>query len=697
MDTNPPVFSGCITSKTEQCGSSWGFDTPTASYACSGSNAVVGILSMTNYSLGTCTNVQAQTWAATNACSGAFSTCTEVVTIIDTNPPTITSCPGNQVIYTCGSNAVVTWSVTATDACSTVTITSIPPSPSTFPTNTVNPVVVTVTDACGNQAQCNFTVTVLPQAGCNPVPCAETNGVKYVQWPNLLGGLDVWDSSSRPTQVTDGPWWLADDFRCTNSGPITDIHLWGSWQNDQPLTNSIVFQLYVLDDVPTNAANPFSHPGTNVLWHQTFIPGTYSEQIWSPNASEYFLDPGIPQILGPDSVVWYYCFYPTGLLQNGSASHPTNYWLAAFAELPTGIPYVFGWKSTTNVQHDISVHTPWLGYGVPPPNNLWQPNYEFAGQQQPFDLAFKLTTPTNQCPLPVLQCSNQVIECGTTWAIAPPPVVDQCCFPPNPVIPLGAPVTNSTACSQVITLAWQYTDCQGRTVNCTETTTIMDTNPPVLLNCGSNMTVPCGSAWAFTAPTAQYLCSGSNAVVSIIANMTNTINACTNVYVRTWAATNQCSGAPAFCSQGIVVVVSPQSMVFSCSNIVVYTCGTNAVPVTWTNTVTDTCSSLTVTSAPPSGTLFSPNTTNMVVVTAHDTCGNTNSCSFLVEVRRPVLGPLTYSVTGTNLVLQWTEGILQQAPTVLGAWTDVVGAMPPSYSTPMTATERFFRLRCAAP
>jgi hypothetical protein len=230
-----------------------------------------------------------------------------------------------------------------------------------------------------------------------PVPCVETNGAKYEQDPNLYnGGYDVWNSSPQPVQLpaADGPWWLADDFVCTNAGFITDIHLWGSWQYNSPLSNTITFQLYVFDDVPTNAVNPFSHPGTNVLWHQTFTPGSYAESLLYTYANESFLDPGLPQIyLGPDSNVWYYCFYPTGLYQNGSPSAPTNYWLAAFAELPTCVTNVFGWKSTMNVQHDISVRAQWTGYNVPPPNNAWQPNFDF--NDLPFDLAFKLTTQTN--------------------------------------------------------------------------------------------------------------------------------------------------------------------------------------------------------------------------------------------------------------------------------------------------------------
>lgn len=254
-----------------------------------------------------------------------------------------------------------------------------------------------------------------------PVSCNESNGVKYIQGPNLTNGLDVWDSNVLPSGGQgDGPWWLADDWVCTNSGEISDIHLWGSWQNNLAAPGTITFELYMLNDVPVNPNNPYSHPGTNVLWHQTFPPGTYNESIWNANALEQFFDPGNSESLGPDNVVWYYCFNPTNMVQYGSTNNPQMYWLAAFADLPAGTPYVFGWKSTTNVEHDISVHAQWTGFGVPPTNSLaWVTNNEIfatTGSNAPFDLSFKLTTPTNCCPITITNIfTNRVVitwDCG---------------------------------------------------------------------------------------------------------------------------------------------------------------------------------------------------------------------------------------------------------------------------------------------
>jgi HYR domain/NHL repeat len=94
---------------------------------------------------------------------GASGTCTATVTVVDSTPPTITSCPASfSVIANLGSNsAVVTYAgPTASDNCSAAPVVCSPPSGSNFPVGTTT-VTCTATDASGNTASCAFTVTVL--------------------------------------------------------------------------------------------------------------------------------------------------------------------------------------------------------------------------------------------------------------------------------------------------------------------------------------------------------------------------------------------------------------------------------------------------------------------------------------------------------------------------------------------------------
>jgi len=405
----------------------------------------------------------------------------------------------------------------------------------------------------GQQIDLSFKLET-PSNAPPPSACIETNGVKYDQEPNLFGGLDVWNSSVKPNQVSDGPWWLADDFKCTTTGRITDIHLWGSWQKNAALSHSITFQLYVFDDVPVSPNNPFSHPGTNIIWHQTFTPDSYAETIWTNNAQESFFDPGSGMFLEPDSVVWYYCFNPTNLFQTGTAARPTNYWLAAFAELPAGIPNVYGWKTTSIVRNDISVHSPWSGFGAPPPN-AWAPNNEPGTPSgQPFDLAFKLTTATNQCVI-TYACppAFKTVPCSSAWKFDQPVVgTPPCC--PKPMVLFSA-MTNFDGCIEIATGTWVILDCSGATVGvCTQIVSIVI--PPPVMTCPTNKTVMNGSVWMFDPPTAVDACSGSKIPVTVVSTTTNGQPCNTQVFTRTWAATNSC-GETAYCSQNVTNLFIP--------------------------------------------------------------------------------------------------------------------------------------------
>ena len=190
-----------------------------------------------------------------------------------------------------------------------------------------------------------------PQArGQTTGQCVETNGVKFLLPPNVDGGWDVKDSRNNIV--------LADDFYCNTTGPITDIHIWGSWLNNNKgvITN---FWLGIYNDVPavTNFSSGQitpSHPGTNLLWQQSFGLGQYSENIWG-TGNELFFDPSVTNIIGNDTAAYYYCFYPTNpFVQQGTANQPTNYWLAARAQIADQTT-LYGWKTSLFPYNDTAV------------------------------------------------------------------------------------------------------------------------------------------------------------------------------------------------------------------------------------------------------------------------------------------------------------------------------------------------------
>src|SRR5207249_1177277 len=99
------------------------------------------------------------TSTATDA-SGNTATCAFTVTVVDNQPPQIT-CPSdmtvNATLGDCSTN--VNFTVSATDNCPGVTMSSSPASGSGFAVGTTT-VTSTATDSHGNTSTCTFTVTV---------------------------------------------------------------------------------------------------------------------------------------------------------------------------------------------------------------------------------------------------------------------------------------------------------------------------------------------------------------------------------------------------------------------------------------------------------------------------------------------------------------------------------------------------------
>jgi hypothetical protein len=126
---------------------------------------------------------------ATELCDAKDNNCNGVVD--DEIVPPVITCPANIVVgATGGTGANVNFTASATDNCTTPTITySIAPG-SFFPIGTTT-VTATAKDARNNSASCNFTVTVNPPAGA-----LNFDGINdFIYVPNITGSvftLETW-------------------------------------------------------------------------------------------------------------------------------------------------------------------------------------------------------------------------------------------------------------------------------------------------------------------------------------------------------------------------------------------------------------------------------------------------------------------------------------------------------------------------
>ncbi len=382
--------------------------------------------------------------------------------------------------------------------------------------------------------------------------CPDSGGVKYVQNPSFTNGINVNATFSPTDPVDNDPWVLADDFPCTNSGPITDIHLWGSWLSDQGDYYAI-YTLAIWSDVPATTNGAYNHPG-QWLWTQTYYPGQYTFCLYTNRLEQFYngvsVNNGSPR-LGSSSNQFYLCFdvYPTNsFYQTGTTNSPTNYWLSVTVQSSA---CYFGWKSSVAANTNAAVAA-YSGNFYPQPAD-WYPMTNAQGA--PANLAFKLTTATNCAGQLALACApDKTVSCSTNWSFDSPTVWDPYCGTniTCTLISSNSTVLNSS-CKILWTGVWQITDCCTNSSYCTQMVTVVDTTPPII-TCASDKTVECGSNWTFDWPNAYDPCCGTNVTVWLAnSNLVSANPPCQAIWQGIWKAMDCCSNV-ATCTQTVTVL-----------------------------------------------------------------------------------------------------------------------------------------------
>jgi hypothetical protein len=189
------------------------------------------------------------------------------------------------------------------------------------------------------------TGTIRVYQGCPNWLEGDPAKMHYPQLPDPFG----WDV------YVPFPYEMADDFECTESGPIKDIHFWGSWHNGIP-GRIRAFHLKIYSDVPAGVDALYSHPGI-LLWEGVF-PDFAITPI-KPGSLQGWYDPAAGTVL-PDNhdEYWQYDFsFEQGQWFEQEAG--TIYWLSVSADVEDGAsPSSWGWKSSTAHFNDDAVYLP---------------------------------------------------------------------------------------------------------------------------------------------------------------------------------------------------------------------------------------------------------------------------------------------------------------------------------------------------
>jgi hypothetical protein len=207
----------------------------------------------------------------------------------------------------------------------------------------------------------------------------------FPQLPDLTGtGVGV-----LATQPGETSWLLtADDWECSQTGPVKEIHIWGLWLNEDleqvPPCHPLDIDLYIYENVEAGADGiPYSRPGSQ-LWTMHFGAADHSSRLYGV-ADEWLLGPDGIFFVG-QTEVWQHNF----LVSDGQAfvQHEGEiYWLGVQKRLNPENGVHFLWESSLDYFEDNAVwwHSSTVTWGplpYPPPHPL---------EGQPINLAFVIT------------------------------------------------------------------------------------------------------------------------------------------------------------------------------------------------------------------------------------------------------------------------------------------------------------------
>jgi hypothetical protein len=195
----------------------------------------------------------------------------------------------------------------------------------------------------------------------------------FPQLPNLEG-WNVWD-----------PTVMADDWQCTETGPVSDIHFWGSWMHG--IEGKILnFEFRIYADIPASQSpTGYSVPGS-MLW--AYVTDNFNP-VRRVGPPEGWYEPMTQQFLMGDHVTYYqYDIYipePNWFMQEQGRI----YWLAIVAHVEGDPSLVkWGWKSSLDHFNDDAV---WGINPMPMMPNEWMEMFEPPAFQVSLDLAFVIT------------------------------------------------------------------------------------------------------------------------------------------------------------------------------------------------------------------------------------------------------------------------------------------------------------------
>jgi len=254
--------------------------------------------------------------------------------------------------------------------------------------------------------------------------------VKWTQSPDTTtSGMAVDITKDIP------PTWdeqiAGDDFRCTTTGPITGISLWGAWYHDilpNNNANDVTFTLTIRADIPADRSpTGYSMPG-NVLWRKEFKPGEFTFRPQEARTQSFYSPCNDTFEQNNHLMLHKYSFKidaREAFQQTGTPGEPKVYWLCAQAYLihsPGSVATRFGWHASNQHWNDDAV---WVLAQEPYSGTSWgELRYPKSHSSAPrsVDLAFEIETEKGESALEYhqlvaddWQCNSPTPITGLVW------------------------------------------------------------------------------------------------------------------------------------------------------------------------------------------------------------------------------------------------------------------------------------------
>ena len=553
VDTTPPV-PVCADDKTVECDDIWSFDAPTGADNCDGP-VTVAMLSTTYDTTDCGTGDVTRKWSLSD-CTGNSVTCSQVVTIVDTQAPEV-SCPDDQTVEcftevdfeppTASDNCTPTGDLTITDlgqtesadSCGLLTITQR----------------WRVTDCSDNSKECSQVIKIVDNTPPSP-NCADDKKVECDEaWSfDAPTGSDNCDG---PIAVT----MLSTTYDTSDCGTGTVTRKWRL--SDCTGNSADCSQVVTVVDTKAPDVTCPADATVECFTEVDYLPPTASDNC---TPTEDLTITNLGQTTTTDS-----CGLPTVTQRWRVTDCSDN-----SAECSQVVKFVDTTPPKITCLADVTIGCGVeFDFEVPEVDDTCDPGpitIVDLGQDETSDSCGLMTITQywkaidcsgNEATCsqvvviadtsaPVLSCpADATLQCGDPISFAKPTVIDDCFGPDQIQIDSLEQTDNRDVCGVgTISQKWRATDCSGNSITCVQTITVIDTLAPILA-CPGDTVVDCFTEYDFMPPTATDNCTEDGEILIEDLGLTESVDACGLGYIiQTWKATD-CSGNSTICSQRV--------------------------------------------------------------------------------------------------------------------------------------------------